>query len=176
MNTCNFRSAWARLAIVWTILFLLATSCSEKDDVVAIRELIKKGAELAQDHDINGILDLTTEDLVALPGHRNRREIKRIIWSAFMRYGSFRVLYPEPAVDLTAKENTATARVYVLIVRKNQPLPKLKELYKDPKRWLEAVGEHADLYQINLQMLKKNGHWFVRQARLESFKGFGFSQ
>jgi hypothetical protein len=164
-----------QLSILLTILFLFVISCAEKDDEAAIRALIKKGAELAEDHDVSGILELTTEDVVALPGRHNRLEIKRIIWSAFMHYGKLRVLYPKPSVDLSDTENGASCRIYLLIVKKEQTLPALKELYNDPKRWLEEVGENADLYQINLQLLKKDGTWLVQKAHLEGFKGVGFS-
>jgi len=37
------------------------------------------------------------------------------------------------------------------------------------------VGERADLYKMRLEMLKKEGKWRVKQAHLEGFKGFGFS-
>jgi hypothetical protein len=38
------------------------------------------------------------------------------------------------------------------------------------------VGENADLYQVKLQLLKKDGKWRVNQAHLEGFKGLGFSE
>ncbi len=165
-----------QLSILLAIFFLFLISCSEKDDAAAIRALIKKGAQLAEDHDVSGILDLTTDDVVALPGQHDRREIKRIIWTAFMHYGKLKVLYPKPSVDLSDAGNSASCRIYLLIVKKEQALPDLKELYNDPKRWLEEVGENADLYQINLQVLKKQGTWLVRKAHLERFKGMGFSE
>jgi hypothetical protein len=174
MNDCRLRKKWARQAILWVILFAFVTSCSPKDDVSAIRKLIKKGAELAEDHDVGGIMELTTDDLVALPGQHNRLEIKRIVWTALMHYGKFKVLYPEPSVNLTSNESKASSRVYFLIVKKDRKVPELKELYQDPGRWLEQVGENADLYQLNLQMIKKNGDWLVNQALLEGFKGIGF--
>jgi hypothetical protein len=174
MNVCRLRKKWVRQAILWAILFVFVSSCSPKDEVAAIREVIKKGAELAEDHDVGGIMELTTADVVALPGQHNRLEIKRIIWAALMHYGKLKVLYPEPSVDLTSNDSVASSRVYLLIVKKDRSLPELKELYKDPRRWLEEVGENADLYQLNLQMLKKNGNWLVKQARLERFKGIGF--
>lgn len=166
-----------QLSILLTIVFLFVLSCSEKkDDVAAIRALIKKGAQLAENHDVSGILELSTEDVVALPGRHNRREIKRIIWSAFMHYGKLKVLYPEPSVDLSDTQNRASCTIYMLIVKKEQAFPGLKTLYNDPKRWLEEVGENADLYQINLRLLKKDGAWLVRQAILERFKGMGFGE
>ena len=156
-------------------LFFLAAACTEKDDAQLIRTLIKKGAELAEDHDVGGIMELTTDDVVALPGHHNRMEIKRIIWSAFMHYGKFKILYPKPSVDLSDNGGSASCTIYLLIVKKERTIPELKDLYDDPRRWLEAVGENADLYQIKLQLLKTDGRWRVRQAQLEGFKGLGFS-
>ncbi|MGD9182199.1 MAG: hypothetical protein PVG15_12045 [Desulfobacterales bacterium] len=129
---------------------------------------------MAEDHHVGGIMELTAEDIVALPGQHNRLEIKRIIWAACKHYGKFKVLYPEPSVNLTSNESKASSTVYLLIVKKDRNVPALKELYKDPGRWLEEVGENADLYQLNLQMIKKNGDWLVKQAHLEGFKGIGF--
>lgn len=165
-----------KLGILLAILFFFVISCSQKDDAAAIRELIKKGAELAEDHDVSGILELATEDVVALPGRHARLEIKRILWAAFMHYGKLRVLYPKPSVDLSDTNNSASCRIYVLIVKKEQTLPDLKALYNDPKRWLEQVGENADLYQMNLELLKRDGTWLVQKAHLEGFKGMGFSE
>ena len=156
--------------------FFLAAACSQKDDVQAIRELIKEGAELAEDHNVSGIMELTTEDVVALPGHHNRLEIKRIIFAALMHYGKLKVLYPKPSVDLSNTDNTATSMIYLLIVKKDRTIPDVKDLYEEPRRWLEKVGENADLYQVRLQLLNKNGKWLVKQAQLEGFKGLGFSE
>ncbi len=174
-NHCLLGKKSAGKAILWAILFLFLIACSEKNDVSAIRELIKKGVELAEDHDVGGIMDLTTEDVVAHPGQVNRLEIKRILWRAFRHYGKLKVLYPKPSVDVSAKNNTAACKAYLLIVKKDLAFPDVKEFYDDPKRWLETVGERADLYQLNLQMIKKEGNWWVKQAHLEGFKGFGFS-
>ena len=55
-------------------------------------------------------------------------------------------------------------------------IPDVKDLYEEPRRWLEKVGENADLYQIKLELLKTDGKWLVKQAHLEGFKGLGFSE
>jgi hypothetical protein len=165
-----------KLRILLTIVFLLVISCAEKDDAAAIRALIQEGAELAENHDVNGILELTTEDVLALPGRHNRAEIKRILWAAFMHYGKLKVLYPKPSVEIYGTQKGAACRMYLLIVKKEQAFPDLKELYNDPKGWLEKVGANADLYQMNLQLLKKDGAWLVREDYLEGFKGIGFSK
>jgi len=174
-NMADRRSLMMSLRLLF-FLVLLTAACSEKDDVQLIRTLIKTGAELAESHDVSGMMALTTEDVVALPGHHNRSEIKRIIWMAFMHYGQFKLLYPKPSIDLSAKDHSAACTIYLLIVKKDREIPDLKDLYDDPKRWLETVGENADLYQIKLQMLKKDGRWLVKQAHLEGFKGLGFSE
>jgi hypothetical protein len=177
MNYMTDRKRLTKMMLPWMIftLIFLAAACSEKDDAQLIRALIKKGAALAEDHDVSGVMELTSEDVVALPGHHRRQQIKRIIWSAFMYYGKFKVLYPKPSVDLSAKDGSAACTIYLLIVKKERTIPDLKDLYDDPRRWLEAVGENADLYQIKLQLLKRDGRWRVKQAHLEGFKGLGFS-
>jgi hypothetical protein len=78
------RKNLTKMMVPWMALFFLflAAACSQKDDVQVIRGLIKEGAELAEDHNVSGIMELTTEDVVALPGHHNRMEIKRIIFAA----------------------------------------------------------------------------------------------
>jgi hypothetical protein len=155
--------------------FLLAASCSETDDVRAIRALIKDAAEMAEDHNLSGIMELTTEDVVGFPGHHDRLAIKRFIFSAFMHYGKLKILYPRPSVDLSTTDNSANCGIYLLIVKKDRAIPDLKDLYDEPRRWLEKVGENADLYQIKLQLLKIDGTWRVHQAHLEGFRGLGFS-
>ena len=172
------RKTLTQMMILWMVFFFffLAAACSQKDDVQVIRALIKEGAKLAEDHNISGIMELTTEDVVALPGHHNRLEIKRIIFAALMHYGKLKVLYPKPSVDLSTTDNSATCMIYLLIVKKDRTIPDVKDLYEEPRRWLETVGENADLFQIKLQLLKKSGKWLVKQAHLEGFKGLGFSE
>jgi len=174
----TYRKTLTKMMIPWMVFFFffLAASCSQKDDVQVIRELIKEGAKLAEDHNVSGIMELATEDVVALPGHHNRIEIKRIIWAALMHYGKLKVLYPKPSVDLSTTDNRATCMIYLLIVKKDRTIPDVKDLYEEPRRWLETVGENADLFQIKLQLLKKDGTWRVNQAHLEGFKGLGFSE
>jgi hypothetical protein len=174
----TYRKNPIKMMIPWMVFcfFVLASSCSQKDDVQIIRGLIKEGAKLAEDRDVSGIMELTTEDVVALPGHHNRLEIKRLLFAAFMHYGKLKVLYPKPSVDLSTTDNSATCMIYLLIVKKDRAIPDVKDLYNDPRRWLETVGENADLFQIKLQLLKKSGKWLVKQAHLEGFKGLGFSE
>ena len=165
-----------RLAVLGLVFFLVASACSQEDDAAAIRKLVQKGAALAEAHDISGLMELTTEDIVGQPGAYNRPAIKRIIWLALKRYGQIKILYPKPSVALLDEDNRASCGVYLLIVKKDRTIPDLKDLYEEPRRWLETVGENADLFQVKLQLLKKDGKWLVNQAHLEGFKGLGFSE
>jgi hypothetical protein len=178
MDNMAYRKNLTKMMLFGMLFFFFfwAVFCSQKDDVHVIRELIKEGAKLAEDHNVSGIMELTTEDVVALPGHHNRIEIKRIIWAALMHYGKLNVLYPKPSVDLSNTDNRATCMIYLLIVKKDRTIPDVKDLYEEPRRWLETVGENADLFQIKLQLLKNEGAWRVNQAHLEGFKGLGFSE
>ena len=151
-------------------------SCSSKDEETAIRELVKKGATLGEERDIRGLMNLTTEDFLALPGDLGNQETRRILFLAFRHYGELKILYPRPNVDLKPDKRSASAVFPFLIVKKETTLPKLKELYEDPQRWLETVGENADLYRLKLEWVKQNGDWLVRQARLERFTGRSFSE
>lgn len=174
----SLTEAWDRfllsLAILFSIPFLLFVSCSKEDETEKILSLIKQGAALAEKHDAIGLMEFTTQDFVAQPGQHGSREVRRILWFAFRHYRDFRVMYPEPKVELEASGHGASAKVYFLIVRKERSFPELKDLYKNPQRWLEQVGENADLYRLKLDLLKKNGDWLIRRALLEPFRGVGF--
>ena len=171
----------AKQVCAWLVVLLLLfmsglESCSSKDEETAIRELVKKGATLGEEQDIKGLMNLTTEDFLALPGDLGRQETRRILFVAFRHYQDFKILYPRPNVELKPDKRSASAVFPFLIVKKETTLPKLKELYEDPQRWLETVGENADLYRLKLEWVKQNGDWLVRQARLERFTGRSFSE
>ena len=98
------------------ILLLFSSACSREDDVVMIQDLIKKGGALAEKHDIQGLLGLTSGDFVAFPGRHDRRETKGILSMAFRHYGPLRVLYPQPGIDLDPAKQSALGTVYFMIV------------------------------------------------------------
>jgi hypothetical protein len=163
-----------KLAVLGIILLLLSPSCTKEDETEKIRSLIKEGVELAEKHDISGLIAFTTEDFIAQPGKHGSREVRRILWFAFNHYGSFRIMYPEPSVDLGPEGREGSARVYFVIVKKDQSVPKVQDLYKDPKGWIEQVGESADLYRLSLDVVKEHGDWLVKGALLEPFRGTSF--
>lgn len=162
---------------LFPLLFLgCLLSCSSGSDTTAIRALIEEGAKLCEEHDIGGLINLTSDDFLALPGNLDRRETRRILWLAFRHYGSLKVVYPLPSVDLKPDRRTASAVFPFLILRKDASFPKLKALYEDPQKWLEEVGENADLYQLKLELFKRDGRWVTKQASLERFTGVSFEE
>jgi hypothetical protein len=165
-----------KMAPFLIIPFLLVLSCSRKADVEMIRQLVERGATLAENHETDGLMKLVSDDFLAMPGQHDRVSVVQILWVAFKYYGQFEVLYPEPSIDFKEGANVAFASIHFLIVKKDRSYPNLKGLYKDPQAWLEAVGENADLYRLKLELLKGSDHWVVRRAYLEGFRGFGFSE
>lgn len=153
---------------------IIIAACGGKDDTAAIYELIHKGTGLAEDKQVGDLLDLTLPDFVAQPGSRNRQETKGVLFAAFMHYGKFKIHYPRPQVEIHTQGESAMATVHFLIVRQNHSLPGLKELYDEPRKWIEKAGEKADLYELKLDLKKDGGGWRVAKAELEGFKGTGF--
>lgn len=162
------------LWIVGVLILASAVCCSLMDDEKALRELVVKAARIAEQHHIGGLLDLTTEDFRALPGDLDRQGAKRILFMAFRHYGEMKVIHPQPSVDLESRDGGSSVTFPFLIVKKDQSLPELKELYSDPKGWVEKVGEGADLYRFRLKVVKVGANWLVRRAYLEKFTGVGF--
>ena len=157
-------------------LILASAFCSPKDDERALRELVEKAARFAEQHDIGGIMDLATANFQAQPGDLDRRGSKGILFMTFRHYGELKVFHPQPSVDLESGEGGPSVSVPFLIVKKDQSLPELKELYSDPKGWVEKAGEVADLYRFKLKVAKVDGNWLVKRAYLERFTGMGFSK
>jgi len=157
-------------------LILAFPFCSPRDDERALRALVEKAARFAEKHDIGGIMDLTTEDFQAQPGDLDRRGAKRILFMAFRHYRKLKVYHPQPSVELESEAGGASVSVPFLIAKKDQPLPELKELYRDPMGWVEKVGESGDLYLFKLKTVKVKGNWLVKRAYLEKFTGMGFSK
>jgi hypothetical protein len=163
------------LCLGFTAIWIcLSAGCAKKDDAAAIRQLIDQGARLAEEHQIGALLKLATKDFTAMPGPFDAAKVKGILFMAFQHYGAMAVHYPRPSVEVAGNAESASATIHFIIVSKDKPLPRLKELYDDPQQWLEAASEKADLYQLELAWVKTGGDWRVRQAELKGFKGWGF--
>lgn len=166
---------WPASAFILLLICFLGaawiTACGGKDDADAIRELIAKGAELAEKKRVGELMDMAAPEFIAMPGGYDNRTARGVLFGAFMHYGKFKLHYPKPAVQMAGDGKSAGATVHFLIVRQDQSIPGLKELYDDPRRWLDKVGEKADLYQLEMTVVKEDGDWVVTQAILQSFKG-----
>jgi hypothetical protein len=157
---------------------VLATvpSCSKGDDTEAIRKLIDKAGALVEKHDIGDLMKLAAEDFVALPGTLDRRSTSAVLRRAFNHYGAIKIIHPRPSVEVAQDGEKASAGLPFLVVRKDMSFPKLTDLAGDPKRWLEEVGENADLYRLDLELSKEKGRWVVEQATLKRFTGLSFKE
>lgn len=162
---------------VLALLLVLATwtACTRQDDEEKIRALIDDGAQLAEAHDISGILDLATENLLAMPMGLDRRGVKAVLWRTFRHYGALKVLYPRPSVDIQDDAGMALARLPFVILRKEKTVPGLDELRDSPVAWLEKIGGNADLYRLELQLIRQDDDWRVDRVTVERFTGSGFA-
>lgn len=166
---------WMLLWIASIIIFALSF-CAPGDDERALRELVENAARLAEEHDIGGIMDLTTQDFKARPGDLDRRKSKGILFMTFRHYGELKVIHPRPKVVLEPEEGGPAVSFPFLILKKNQSLPGLEGLYEDPEGWIRKAGEKADLYRFKLKAVKADGEWLVREAWLQRWTGLGFRE
>jgi hypothetical protein len=104
----------------------------------------------------------------------DRRGIRAVLWRTFNYYGPLAVFYPRPEIEINAAAGEASVRFPFLIVRKEHDMPGLETLRDDPVAWIEAVGDKADLYSLQLDWIKRDGEWVVDRAFLERFSGRGF--
>jgi hypothetical protein len=159
------------LALVWA---WSALACTATDDTTAIRRMIAQGAAMAEHHDVQGLLEMTTQDFIAQPGNHRTATVRQILRMVFRHYGALQIIYPQPQVDLDPQGVSAEATVHFLMVKQERQYPELKDLYAQPLQWLETVGENADLYRLQLTLHPRKGTWRVAQAHLASFHGIGF--
>lgn len=147
-------------------LQLLLPACSGQDETAHIREWIRSGVALAEGHDLEGLLSLTEEGFRAEPGDHNREGTRERLATAFYYYRRFRILYPYPAVELAADGRTAAVAMPFVLVRKEVEFPGLEEFKDDPQGWLARVGNHADLYHLELELVKRGEQWLASSAHL----------
>ena len=159
---------WTRSITALVLLGLTALlACSDDTDEEKIRALIDEGARMAEAHDISGILELGTKEVVALPMGIGRREIRGLLWRTFTHYGPLHLLYPSPTVEIDDDTGAAEVRFPFLIVRKEQTIPDLETLRDDPGTWLEQIGDNADLYRLRLEWVRQDGDWRVDRVTVE---------
>ena len=109
-----------------------------------------------------------------MPMNLDRRGIRAVLWRTFNDYGPLAVFHPRPEIEINAVAGEASTRFPFLIVRKEHDMPGLDALRDDPMAWTEAVGDKADLYNLQLEWIEEDGEWVVDRAFLERFSGRGF--
>jgi hypothetical protein len=162
------------LAAVALVLLCTTAGCSRDDEVTRVRRFVQDGIQRAEKHDLAGLLALTSEGFRAEPGSRGRGAVREILGAAFYHYGRFRILYPEPAVEVAEDGRAATVTMPFLVVKRDGSWPGLESLYRDPQRWLDEVGENADLYRVIVRLAKMEEGWLAEWARLSSVGPSGF--
>ena len=145
--------------------------CETVDDETLIRTLIEGAEKSAEAHAISKIMDLATLDLVVQPGDKNRQHVKRTLFAAFQFYGQFDVIYPRPTVNVDKSKAFAEAVIHFVILRSGVELPALHALYEDPDAFVEQASQKADLYKLDLWLIKEGGEWRVRRAQIKGGAG-----
>ena len=74
-------------------------------------------------------------------------------------------------MELSADALSATVAMPFLLMRRDVALPGLEELREDPQGWLAQVGDRADLYHLELQLVEREGEWLANSAHLRGAGG-----
>jgi hypothetical protein len=166
-----FASAITALAMCGVLFLSGCRSCEEIDDVAMIRTIIGQAAEHAESHSIGKLMGLSTNDLEVNPGKMDRDRVKGSLFMVFQSLGQFKISYPWPSVNIDPSGVHAEAHIPFVVVRKDVELPDLTGLYKDPEGWSKAASEKADLFELNLILVKQDDEWKVRSAQITGTRG-----
>lgn len=163
------------VALLTLFVGLMFSSCTESGEEARVRDLIAEGTSRAEARDLRGLHELTDGGFRGHPGNRSWEEVAEVLAAAFYHYRKFRILHPRPTVELSDDRSVAIVTFPFLIVREPRTYPGLDELTRDPRRWVEAVGENADLYHLVLELAQSGGEWRARAATLTPYGRPGFS-
>ncbi len=155
--------------VVLLSMVVQMNACAKTDREEQAYQLIKQGVELAEGHNLNGLMELTQDNFNAGPGNRSRQDVRRILFVAFKRFGKFSIHHPRPIVRVLDDGERAIVRMKFLIASQAQDFPELKLLYEDTAAWIAAVDEHADMYALSMELEYKSDKWLVKKARISGF-------
>ncbi len=158
----------SHLAVMLALLFLVS-ACSKTERESEVYQLIEQAVGLAEGHKLGELMDLTQDGFIVSPGNRSSKDVRRILFVTFKRFGRFSILYPKPSVLLSEDEKTAIVKMNFLITKKDNPIPELELLYDDASAWLKTVDERSDLYTLSLELGYESGDWLVKKARISGF-------
>jgi hypothetical protein len=156
-------------SIIAALTLLLLSACSESDREVEVNRLIQQAVALAEDQNLSGLMELTQDGFTAGPGDRSSKEVRRILFVIFKRFGKFRIHYPKPSIKLSEDENSAIVKMNFLMASNGKMFPELKILYEDTAAWFESVDRRADIYTLTMELGYASGEWLVEKARITTF-------
>lgn len=165
-----------RLLLLLAITLALVSCDDKQDDRALITARVAEIADLAERHDISGMMELTTRDYVANPGGRDSQDVRGVLLIALRRYGTFQIRHPEPSIDLDDSKKRASVTVPFLVVREGEDFPDadLDQVTDDPEAWAKEVGEAVgDPYYLELSVRKVDGDWLVYKSTIRGTKSVG---
>jgi hypothetical protein len=153
------------------LLFVLIqiSACAKTDREQQLYQMIKHGVELAEEHDLSGLMDLTQDGFIAGPGNLPRQEVRKILFITFKRFGKFNIHHPKPSIRLSVDEEKAVVKMSFLMASQGQVFPELKLLYEDAAAWVDGVDKRADLYTLSMELEYESGSWLVKKAQISGF-------
>ncbi len=168
-NTCP-------IALVGFLLFFSACStCQEPEgDEKQIKNLVTFLLTAAENHDLASLTEPITQDFKVEPRGLSLSDIKKYLFVAFRKLGTFKIHYPEPTLIIEPDGMWASVKLTFLLLRKGESDTGLQALRSDPSAWLENVGKRARLYRAQLELIKKDSAWLVQSVQFERFRTTGF--
>jgi hypothetical protein len=140
-----------RFSIVLLLLLLLLTiSCEEKSEEVRIREVVEKAGGLIQAKNLDGLMDLLTEDYADADG-RNKESLRRLVEDYFVHSQGIvvhllstrveRIELPEAVLTVEASISSGAAKFLRKLVKISADYYRLDlRLVKDPEGWRVQSG------------------------------------
>ncbi len=156
-----------RLSVLLLLFLMVACARTEREEEV--HQFIQQAVELAEAHNLGELMDLAQAGFSVDPGNHAEKEVRRILFVTFKRFGRFNILYPRPSVRLSEDEETAVVKMNFLITKQDERLPELELLYEDSAAWLKAVDEGSDIYTLSMELVYESGNWMVNKARITGF-------
>jgi hypothetical protein len=158
----------SNLTILLTLVMLIS-ACAKTDREEQAYQLIQQGVDLAEGHNLSGLMELTQDSFSAGPGNRSRQDVRRILFVAFKRLGKFSIHHPKPNIRVSEDGERAIVKMKLLIASQAQEFPELKLLYEDTTAWIEAIDQHADIYTLSMELEYESNNWLVKKASISGF-------
>jgi hypothetical protein len=159
------RSPRARgLALAALAVLLLVAGCQDEAVDRGAELLVEDAVQAVGDRDVRGLIELTTDDFIALPGRVDRATATRRLFLSFKLNGPVEVLHSRPEVDVDSPTSARVSCPFVVVRRGNSD-PALDVLADDPAAWSEHAAELGEVVTADLSLVKHGETWLVQTAR-----------